>query len=50
MFVITNTKVDIDNKTISLTMSDEEISLMRQNMSRFKTSCEELSLENVCNI
>lgn len=42
-FVITNTKVNINNKEISLSMSDDEISLMRQNMSRFKSSCEELS-------
>lgn len=42
-FVITNTKVDINNKNINLNMNDEDISLMRQNMSRFKTSCEELS-------
>ncbi|MCI8352452.1 MAG: hypothetical protein HFJ58_02365 [Clostridia bacterium] len=41
--MITNTKVNIDNKTVSLTMGDEEISLMRQNMSRFKAACEELS-------
>lgn len=42
-FVITNTKVDINNKPISLSMNDEDISLMRQNMSRFKNSCKELS-------
>lgn len=46
-FVITNTKVDIEKNgqldTVSLSMNSEEISQMRQNMSRFKTSCEELS-------
>ena len=35
--------MNINNKEISLSMSDEEISWMRQNMSRFKSSCEELS-------
>lgn len=46
-FVITNTKVEIEKNgqvnTVSLSMSNEDISCMRQNISRFKTSCEELS-------
>ncbi len=46
-FVFPNTNVEIDKNgtptRIKLSMSQEDVSQMRQNMSRFKTSCEELS-------
>lgn len=46
-FVFQNTNVQIDKnevqKNIKLSMSLDEVAQMRQNMSRFKTSCEELS-------
>jgi hypothetical protein len=46
-FVFTNTDVVIEkdgvNKEIKLAMTTTDIADMRQNMSRFKTSCEELS-------
>ncbi len=44
-FQSTNVQIDKDGQTnlVKLTMSPEDISQMRQNMSRFKTSCEELS-------
>lgn len=46
-FVITNTDVTIEDngtkKDIKLAMNSTDIADMRQNMSRFKTSCEELS-------
>lgn len=42
-FIFENTNVQINNKNIKLSMSAEDVAEMRQNMSRFKTSCEELS-------
>lgn len=46
-FVFTNTDVEIEKdgirENIRLSMNSTDISDMRQNMSRFKTSCEELS-------
>ncbi|MBO5478492.1 MAG: hypothetical protein J6A04_02085 [Clostridia bacterium] len=42
-FVFTSTDVTLQEKEIKLTMRTTDVSDMRQNMSRFKTSCEELS-------
>lgn len=42
-FVFTTTDVTINNKKIKLEMTDTDILDMKQNMARFKTSCEELS-------
>ena len=42
-FVFTTTDVTVNNKKIKLSMTDTDISDMRQNMARFKTSCEGLS-------
>lgn len=42
-FVFTATDVTVNNKKIKLEMTDTDISDMRQNMARFKTSCEQLS-------
>jgi len=42
-FVFEHTDVKIGGKTIKLNMSVEDIAEMRQNMSRFESSCEELS-------
>lgn len=42
-FVFTNTNVTLENEKIKLSMSTTDVSDMRQNMSRFKTACTELS-------
>lgn len=42
-FVFETTDVNINGKNIKLNMNSTDISDLRQNMSRFKTSCEELS-------
>lgn len=42
-FVFERTDVKIGDKSIKLNMSIEDIAEMRQNMSRFQTSCRELS-------
>lgn len=46
-FVFENTNVEVNKNgqknKVNLTMTVEDISSMRQNMSRFKSSCEELS-------
>lgn len=41
--VFTNTDVTLENKEIKLSMTTTDVADMRQNMSRFRTSCEELS-------
>lgn len=42
-FVFKNTDVIINNKNIKLTMTDDDITTMKENMERFKNSCKTLS-------
>ncbi len=42
-FVFKNTDVIINNKNIKLTMTNEDITSMKENMERFKNSCKILS-------
>lgn len=42
-FVIENTRVIVDNKQVSLQMTSQDNNDMKQNMERFKKSCNELS-------
>lgn len=42
-FIFKNTDVTIQNKRVQLSMDSVDISDIKQNMSRFKTSCQDLS-------
>ena len=42
-FIFENIDVDLDEEHINIQMNDNEVRNVSQNMSRFKTSCEELS-------
>lgn len=42
-FIFNNTDVTVENKRVQLSMNSSDITDIKQNMSRFKTSCQELS-------